>query len=975
DPTPDPGASQDGIDFIPSKDSPARMPRQIGKFHIKKLIATGGMGAVYQGTQEQPRRNVAIKLMKSGVASKSALRRFEYESQLLARLKHPGIAEVYDAGTHEAHDGDVPYFVMEYIPGAKRITDYVREKKLSTRQRLELFIEVAQAVHHGHTKGVIHRDLKPDNILVDSHERVKVIDFGVARATDSDLAVTTLQTDIGQLIGTVQYMSPEQVEAEPDDLDTRSDVYSLGVVLYEMLCGRLPYDVSKLKIYDATRVVREAEAHKLSTIDTTLRGDVETIVAKALEKDRERRYQSAENLAADIRRYLNHEPINARPPSLTYQVRVYTRRHKALMTGVAAVFVALLLGVITSTVLWLDAAGARDFAEVKQGEAEAAQTLAESATELANARADTIQRNLYNAQMNMAAQSVDDTHGFNRIMELTDSWLPQPGAPDLRGWEWYLLRSQKSLALMTLEGHDDLVKSVDWSPDGRYIASGSDDATLRVWDASTGSLLHTLKGHEDNISEVAWSPGGDRLASGSSDRTVKIWNPKTWQPILNLVGHTGGVNSIAWSPDGSQLASAGLDSFIKVWDAVTGVQTGAFSWPDNSSTIWIQWSPDGKFLGGFGGQSRTLRIWDAQTLQEVDLPDLHDTSFHGRFAWSPDSKQLVVSPNDGSLRFYDTIPNRLTLTIEGGQSSGRNNVVIRWSPDGKRIAVGYRDKSLRVWDATSGRMLQDLRGHTEPVDSITWSPDGRLLASSNSSAIMVWDTLAPQYDGVITGHDDRVRNVAWSPDGTRLATASVGEPFQVWDAAIEQQIFTTDLNRGIYFEPEWSPDGAHIAVIHQAYSDGPNPDAADERTLRLLDPQTGQETAHWTAQHPGMSALAWSPDGSSLASGGTDKVVRLWDPRTGRVTGILNVHVASVRNIAWNHDGARLAITGSIRGFVDNNPANIEVWDPQTRQRVAVMERNHPVPWGLAWNHDSTLLASGDRGGVIRVWDPASGQI
>ncbi|MHC4997163.1 MAG: serine/threonine protein kinase, partial [Planctomycetota bacterium] len=245
DPTPDPsgggandGATGDSAPFIPPAGSPARMPKQIGRFHLKKLIATGGMGAVYQATQENPRRTVAIKLMKSGVASSSALRRFEYESQLLARLRHPGIAEVYEAGTHEAHDGAVPYFVMEYIAGAKRITDYVRDKKLSTRERLRLFVEVCFAVHHGHTKGIIHRDLKPDNILVDSHGRIKIIDFGVARATDSDLAVTTLQTDIGQLIGTVQYMSPEQVEADPDDLDTRSDVYSLGVVLYELLCDQ-----------------------------------------------------------------------------------------------------------------------------------------------------------------------------------------------------------------------------------------------------------------------------------------------------------------------------------------------------------------------------------------------------------------------------------------------------------------------------------------------------------------------------------------------------------------------------------------------------------------------------------------------------------------------------------------------------------------------------------------------------------------
>ncbi|MHC4994171.1 MAG: serine/threonine protein kinase, partial [Planctomycetota bacterium] len=484
DPTPNPDAnpgSQGGADsegsapFIPPASSPARMPKQIGKFRIKKLIATGGMGAVYQGVQEQPRRTVAIKLMKSGVASKSALRRFEYESQLLARLKHPGIAEVYDAGTHEAHDGSVPYFVMEYIAGAKRITEYAQDKKLGTRERLKLFIEAASAVHHGHTKGIIHRDLKPDNMLVDSHGRVKVIDFGVARATDSDLAVTTLQTDIGQLIGTVQYMSPEQVEADPDDLDTRSDVYSLGVILYETLCGKLPYDVSKLKVYDATRVVREQEAMKLSTVDSTLRGDVETIVAKALEKDRDRRYQSAQELATDIQRYLNDEPINARPPSITYQMRVFARRNKGVMTGVAAVFVALLLGLAGMSWLYVDTERARQAADAATMKAVAAEALAQQkqaeAEDLAaevSAQNETITQNLYYADMFRAGIAARRPDGLERVKALTDNWLPgaTTGA-DLRGWEWYYLRSELQTGGREFEGVD----GARWTEDGIRLSS------------------------------------------------------------------------------------------------------------------------------------------------------------------------------------------------------------------------------------------------------------------------------------------------------------------------------------------------------------------------------------------------------------------------------------------------------------------------------------------------------------------------
>jgi len=311
------------------------------------------MGTVYEAVQEKPHRTVALKLMRHGIASRSALRRFEYESQILARLRHPGIAQVYEAGTHRDDSGTVPFFAMEYIVGAKPITQYAKEKKLGTRQKLELFAQVCDACHHGHQKGIIHRDLKPSNILVDAQGQVKIIDFGVARSTDSDLAVTTLQTDIGQLIGTLQYMSPEQCEADPHNIDTRSDVYALGVVLYELLSGRLPYKVSSKQIFEATRTIREQQPTKLTTIDKSLKGDLETVVLKALEKDRERRFQSALELAQDIRRYLSGEAIMARPPSIVYQLRVFARRNKALFGAIAAVFVVLLGGVIVSTSLYL----------------------------------------------------------------------------------------------------------------------------------------------------------------------------------------------------------------------------------------------------------------------------------------------------------------------------------------------------------------------------------------------------------------------------------------------------------------------------------------------------------------------------------------------------------------------------------------------------------------------------------------------
>jgi tetratricopeptide (TPR) repeat protein len=316
-----------------------------GPFRLLRLVGRGGMSVVYEAEQDNPRRVVALKVISAGFASPEVMRRFEQESHALGRLHHPGIAQIYQAGTADTGFGQQAYFAMELIRGGTLDT-YCSSHQLSARRRLEMVALIAEAVHHAHQRGIIHRDLKPANILVDETGQPKVLDFGVARVTDSEVLITR-HTDVGQLIGTLAYMSPEQVSADPLELDIRSDVYALGVILYELLAGRLPYNTRGM-LHEVVRAIREEEPVPLGTVNREFRGDVEIIVAKALEKDKSRRYTSASDLAADIRRYLQDEPVVARPPSAVYQIRKFARRHKALVTGVVAVLIAIVAGAIVS---------------------------------------------------------------------------------------------------------------------------------------------------------------------------------------------------------------------------------------------------------------------------------------------------------------------------------------------------------------------------------------------------------------------------------------------------------------------------------------------------------------------------------------------------------------------------------------------------------------------------------------------------
>ncbi len=337
------------VEDPPVKTDPPGRDGTIAHYRLIRVIGEGGMGIVYEAEEDRPKRKVALKVIRRGFATPAMLRRFEYEADVLARLDHPGIARIHHAGIADSGQGPQPYFAMELLQGV-RLDQWIEQHKPTTTQRLKLLIEMCDAVHHAHTKGVIHRDLKPSNILITSEARPKILDFGVARATDSDIQSTTLHTESGAIIGTLPYMAPEQASGKVNDLDTSSDVYALGVIAYELLSGTMPYSLEGKALHEAVRVICEQEPSRLSSVNRSLRGDVETIVQKALEKDKTRRYHTAGEFGADVKRFLDYEPITARPPGTWYQLAKFARRNKLLVGATATLLVVLGAGVLGTTI-------------------------------------------------------------------------------------------------------------------------------------------------------------------------------------------------------------------------------------------------------------------------------------------------------------------------------------------------------------------------------------------------------------------------------------------------------------------------------------------------------------------------------------------------------------------------------------------------------------------------------------------------
>ena len=927
---------------------------QVGPYKLLEVSGKGTFGVVYLAEQRRPvRRRVALKVIKPGMDTKQVIARFEAERQALAFLDHPNIAKVFDAGTSEAGR---PYFAMEYIKGVP-ITEHCDSQKLTVEERLKLFMKVCEAIQHAHQKGIIHRDIKPSNILVyiqDEQAVPKVIDFGVAKALTQPLTERTLVTGRGQMLGTPEYISPEQAEMTNLDIDTRSDIYSLGVLLYKLLTGTLPFESQTLRkgsLEHMRQVIREAEPKipsvRVSSLDAEastklarycqsdaaalrrkLHGDLDWITLKAMEKERKRRYQTAHALAEDIERHLKQEPILAGRPGPLYRLEKLVRRNKGISAATAIVAVVLVLGACVST--WQ----------------------AVRATRLRH-KADTL---AYTSDMSLAQYALD-VNDLGRAQRLLEDHRPAPGEVDLRGWEWRYLWLKCRNYARELHRYPNSTYSVAYSHDGKLLAVAGmrvGESFVDIWDVPGGTLNKRLQ--EDKGHLVAFAPRRDLLATNASNE-------------------------------------------ILLYETDSLVSDSLAQLPDSCKVVFLKFSPDGTRLASLLQSPDTVTVWDVD--QQTVVCRIGGVSpsatFIGALDFSPDGRSLVIGDIRRCLQVVDLPSGKTRFEIPKAHPDAIFSVA--WSPTDDVIACGggYKGGPIQLWNSVTGKSVGELKGHSSWISELIFSKDGRRLYSASADqTIRVWEVKQQRLEAILRGSSDEVWGAALSPDGTTLASSSKDGVVAFWSAKPEQE---EPMPRVIpissFAQPVFAPDSRVLAVSQAG-------------AVSLLDLTTFNEPEKVHELGTLVSSIAYSPDGTLLVSGSYDGEIRVWSCAERRRLRALGNHTELISLLCFRANGRRL-LSIDIRGkaiWWDTL-----MWQPRQTFKMSSFSRGAVSPngrllaiaarcavkWldaetgdilsdngtvahlhyvqGIAFSEDGSRAASVGEDGTLAIWDTSSFQL
>jgi WD40 repeat protein len=963
--TPNPGAT---LTDIPAAG------RAFGDYELLEEVGRGGMGVVYRARQKSLNRTVAVKMILAGeFAAPEDVERFRTEAENAARLDHPNIVPVYEVGEH----GGLPYFSMKYIEGA-----CLAERPPAGADALAgVMAQVARAVYHAHQRRILHRDLKPGNILIDAAGQPHVTDFGLAKHVGD----ATAQTLSGAIVGTPGYMAPEQAAGHNKRLTTVCDVYGLGAVLYELLAGRPPFRGETA--LETLQLVLTQEPAPPSRLRPGVPRDLEVICLKCLRKEPEKRYDSALALAEDLERFGSGEAIRARAAGPAERAARWVRRHpaRAALAAVSALAALALVGVGVGQ--WYN--GRLEASNKALEESNAQLTAAKAELETSNQKIKAEQakarRYFYDSQMTLVEQARRDKQD-GRVVQLLRTSIPDdPEEEDPRRWEWHHLWREYHGEQSRLRGHKGAVTAVACSPDDRLIASGSADNTVKFWDAATGKELRTLTGHEARVTGVAFSPDGKRLATSSADRTVRIWDTATGKELLCFKKHAGAVTSLAFSPDGKHVASGSEDTTVRIWGADTGDVMREFK-GHRRPVMAVAYSPDANTVASIGqGPKGEFIVWGASTGDiDVNNTGMAWTSV----AFSPDGRQLATGEvgtvgrddkNDPVLKVAVRIWDLCTLKgPEGGHVKafeGHQDAITQvvFSPDGKQLVSSGVDQTVRLWDVSTGKEVVTFHEEAAALCA-AFSPDGqRVVSGSADHTVKLW---TPPGNAVrtIKTEKSRINNVEFSRDGRRLAAAA-GDTFFTFEVLSGKE-FRSFGRVGGYGRVAWSPDGRRIAL-------GENLEVWDEATGAITEPALDP-----TIVHPhGMLGAAFSRDGKLLAAVSGSGQAVVWDTTTGR-----RLHALPAVNypscVVFSADGQRLAVGSAVQFRLE--PEALRVWDLATGQVCLAPEGFLPGVQGVAFSPDGRWLAAavgsydgkspgvspgvGGRRGEVRVWDATTGQ-